>query len=96
VKNFRQLHKEHFKTICFRPDQCVGAIVLAGQLFLLTASILCPKASAQNDQATDYVRSSQPLLLNYQELVTLGEQESVDPVLANRLNTLLTTPFINN
>ena len=35
-------------------------------------------------------------MLTYQELVALGEQESVDPVLANKLNTLLTTPYINN
>jgi hypothetical protein len=34
--------------------------------------------------------------LNYQELVTLSEQEIVDPALADRLQTLLTTPFINN
>jgi hypothetical protein len=96
MKNYQQLLRGHFKTICFRTDGVVGAIAVAGQLFLLTASVLCPKAFAQNDHGTDYVRSSQPPLLNYQELVTLGEQESVDPVLANKLNTLLTTPFINN
>ncbi len=35
-------------------------------------------------------------MLNYQELVALGEQETVDPALAAKLHTLLTTPFINN
>jgi hypothetical protein len=35
-------------------------------------------------------------MLSYQELVALGEQETVDPALAAKLHTLLTTPFINN
>ena len=35
-------------------------------------------------------------MLNYQELVTLGEQETVDPPLAAKLHTLLRTPFVNN
>jgi endonuclease/exonuclease/phosphatase family metal-dependent hydrolase len=92
VMIYPRLRRGHFKTICFR----AAAIAIAGQLFLLTAGILCPMASAQNNHGTDYVRSSQPPLLDYQELVTLGEQETVDPALANKLNTLLTTPFINN
>ncbi len=35
-------------------------------------------------------------MLTYQELVILGEQETVDPPLAAKLHTLLTTPFVNN
>ena len=35
-------------------------------------------------------------MLSYQELVALGEQETVDPALAAKLHTLLTTPFVNN
>jgi endonuclease/exonuclease/phosphatase family metal-dependent hydrolase len=96
MKNYRRLHREHFESICFWKDDFVDAIAVAGQLFLLTAWILCPKAFAQNDHGTDYIRSSQPPLLNYQELVTLSKQETVDPALADKLNTLLTTPFINN
>lgn len=53
-------------------------------------------ASAQNVHNADYVRSSQPPIFTYQELVTLGDEEPIDPVLAKKLNTLLTTPFINN
>ena len=34
--------------------------------------------------------------MNYHELVTLGEQENVDPALTAKLHTLLTTPFVNN
>ena len=34
--------------------------------------------------------------MSYQEPVALGEQETVDPALAARLHTLLTTPFVNN
>jgi len=35
-------------------------------------------------------------VMSYQEPVALGEQETVDPALAARLHTLLTTPFVNN
>ena len=58
--------------------------------------ILCSGASAQNKSGSDYIRSSQRPLFNYKELVALGEQETVDPALAKKLNTLLTTPFVNN
>ena len=58
--------------------------------------ILCVLASARNGGGEPYTRTSQPALLNYQELVALGEEEKVDPALAAKLHTLLTTPFINN
>jgi endonuclease/exonuclease/phosphatase family metal-dependent hydrolase len=35
-------------------------------------------------------------MFSYQELVALGEQETVDPPLAAKLHTLLTTPFVNS
>jgi endonuclease/exonuclease/phosphatase family metal-dependent hydrolase len=66
---------------------------LAALLLLLTSNF---SASAQTDHSADYTRSSQPPLLTYQELVTLGEQETVDPALAAKVQTLLTTPFVNN
>jgi endonuclease/exonuclease/phosphatase family metal-dependent hydrolase len=43
-----------------------------------------------------YTRTSQPALMTYQELVTLGEQETINPALATKLHTLLTTPFVDN
>ena len=58
--------------------------------------ILCSFASARNGGGDPYTRTSQPAMLNYQELLALGEQETVDPILAAKLHTLLTTPFINN
>ena len=66
------------------------------QLALFLTLILCSGASAQNGTGADYTRTSQPAMLSYQELVALGEQETVDPALAAKLHTLLTTPFINN
>ncbi len=66
------------------------------QLALLLTFTLCCGASAQDRTDADYTRTSQPAMLSYQELVSLGEQETVDPVLAAKLHTLLTTPFINN
>jgi endonuclease/exonuclease/phosphatase family metal-dependent hydrolase len=71
-------------------------ISVALYLVLLIAWALCPGASAQDRSAAGYTRSSQPALLSYQELVSLGAQETVDPALAAKLHTLLTTPFINN
>jgi Endonuclease/Exonuclease/phosphatase family len=73
----------------------LGAAVVAGQLLLLMVTLGSP-ATAQNGQAGDYTRSSQPPLLSYQELVTLGKEETVDPALAAKVQTLLTTPFVNN
>jgi endonuclease/exonuclease/phosphatase family metal-dependent hydrolase len=72
------------------------ALAVAGQLVLFLALLMCSRASAQNEHGSDYIRSSQPPLLTYQELVALNEEETVDPPLADKLHTLLTTPFINN
>jgi hypothetical protein len=63
---------------------------------LFLTLILCPGASAQEGTGADYTRTSEPAMLSYQELVALDEQETVDPVLAAKLHTLLTTPFVNN
>jgi endonuclease/exonuclease/phosphatase family metal-dependent hydrolase len=75
---------------------CPGGALFGGRGVLLFMLTLCFWASAQDDRAMDYPRSSQPPLLNYQELVALSEQETVDPALAAKLQTLLTTPFVNN
>jgi len=72
------------------------ALVFSVQLFLFLALILCSGASAQNKQRSDYIRNSQPPLLKYQELVALNEEETIDPPLARKLDTLLTTHFNNN
>ena len=77
-------------------NKTLGAAAVAGQVVLLLLLPLYPRASAQTDQAGDYIHSSQPPLLNYQELVALGEQDTVDPALAAKMQTLLTTPFVNN
>src|ERR1700722_11456432 len=74
----------------------LGVAVAAGQLALFLMLTSNSRASAQTDQAADYTRSAQPPLLTYQELVALGEQETVDPTLAAKVQTLLTTPFVNN
>jgi len=74
----------------------LGAAVVVGQVVLLLMLTLYSSASAQSDQAGGYTRSSQPPLLNYQELVTLSKEETVDPALAAKVQTLLTTPFVNN
>ncbi len=74
----------------------LAAAVFTGQLLLLLMVTLGSPASAQNAQGGEYTRSSQPPLLSYQELVTLGKEETIDPALAAKVQTLLTTPFVNN
>jgi endonuclease/exonuclease/phosphatase family metal-dependent hydrolase len=69
---------------------------LGVHLALFVILILCSFASAQDGSGGEYTRTFQPAMLSYQELVALGEQETVDPALATKLHTLLTTPFVNN
>jgi endonuclease/exonuclease/phosphatase family metal-dependent hydrolase len=90
MTKFGRMQKTNFEAVPF------GTVAAAGQLILFLTLILNSAASPQNAPPADYIRSSQPPLLNYQELVTLGEQETVDPALAAKLHTLLTTPFVNN
>jgi len=45
---------------------------------------------------TTTAQQSGPPLLTYDDLVALYENETPEPELAARLNTLLTTPFVNN
>ena len=66
------------------------------QLASLLTVLLCSAALAQNGNSADYTRSAGPPMFSYQELVALGEQEIIDPALAAKLHTLLTTPFVNN
>jgi endonuclease/exonuclease/phosphatase family metal-dependent hydrolase len=76
----------------------VAAVAFSGQLVPLLAVIFCSLAYAQDshEHEADYIRSSQPPLLSYGDLVTLSQQETVNPALTAKLQTLLTTPFINN
>ena len=90
---FRRIFRISFGAVSLNTQ--LGTAVVAGQLLLLMAALGSP-ALGQNDQAGEYTRSSQPPLLSYQELVTLGKEETVDPALAAKVQTLLTTPFVNN
>ncbi len=86
--------KPHFaETPLARGNRAYSA---GAQLAWLLIIILCGGASAQNGNGADYTRSAQPEIFSYQELVALGEQETVDPALAAKLHTLLTTPFVSN
>ena len=92
-----RLLKAYLKTIYLRiVEDCVGTVAVSGQLVLLLTFIFCLSAPAQSNQGADYTRNSQPPLFTYQELVTLGAKDPVDPALAGKLQTLLTTPFVNN
>jgi endonuclease/exonuclease/phosphatase family metal-dependent hydrolase len=46
--------------------------------------------------AQDYVRDSEPRLFTYDELVQLSLDQPLSPELAEKLQTITTTPFINN
>jgi endonuclease/exonuclease/phosphatase family metal-dependent hydrolase len=94
VTRVGRLDRSQLNTISLLTGAAAG--VIRGQLALFLILILYTTASAQENHGTDYIRSSQPPLLSYEELVTLSQQEAVDPTLAKKLQTLLTTPFINN
>ena len=94
MTRFGQTPKTHLGARMFFEDG--GAVIAAVQLAVFLSLILCSGAFAQNEHGADYIRNSQPPLLTYQELATLGQQETVDPALADKLHTLLTTPFVNN
>ena len=65
-------------------------------LALSVALGACAIAQKGATPAQGVTRSSQPAFLIYAELVTLEEQETIEPALQKKLDTLLTTPFINN
>jgi endonuclease/exonuclease/phosphatase family metal-dependent hydrolase len=94
MTNPGRLLRTHLKTKSLSANP--GPTVVAGQVVLLLMLAFCSSTLAQNEQAPDYIHSSQPPLLNYQELVTLSQQETVDPALADKVHTLLVTPFVNN
>ncbi|MEZ5363087.1 MAG: endonuclease/exonuclease/phosphatase family protein [Bryobacterales bacterium] len=60
---------------------CAYALLLGGARGLIAQS--------------DYVRSSQPEIFDYDELIRLDD-EPRDPVLQAKLDKLVTTPFVNN
>jgi hypothetical protein len=62
---------------------------------LIFVLFLCSFGTGQN-ATPNYTRYSQPTLLMYSELVTLSEKDTVEPPLAEKLNALLTTPFVSN
>src|SRR3954451_20641759 len=47
-------------------------------------------------QAQNYVRSSEPRLFSYDELVHLGSDQKLSTELADKLRVITTTPFISN
>lgn len=57
---------------------------------VLALLLLTPAASA-----ADYLRDSGPEVFTYDELLQLGE-EPMDEALSEKLETLVTTPFVNN
>src|SRR6202522_718213 len=94
MMKFGRMSRTYVAARSVDPNHPAGAVTVAELIVLLLMVTSCLSASAQNDQT--YTRSSQPPLLSYQELVTLGKEETVDPALAAKVQTLLTTPFVNN
>ena len=86
--------KARREAICLPPTG--GTLAIVGHIVLLLPLIFCSGVFAQTKHRSDYIRSSQPPLLSYKELVALNDEETLDAPLADKLHTLLTTPFINN
>jgi endonuclease/exonuclease/phosphatase family metal-dependent hydrolase len=90
----KQTFKEHLEKRSLVEGN--GVLSVGVQLAMFLTLILCSGASAQDRTGTDYTRTSEPTMMSYQELVALGEQETIDPALGAKLHILLTTPFVNN
>jgi endonuclease/exonuclease/phosphatase family metal-dependent hydrolase len=56
----------------------------------------CFLAGASPSWAQEYVKESVPKLFTYDELVQLNQPEELSPALAEKLQALTTTPFVNN
>ncbi len=62
--------------------------------FLIVLLVTWLVASASPTQ--EYVRDSEPQLFSYDELVELSSDQEMNPGLAEKLQIVTTTPFINN
>jgi hypothetical protein len=60
------------------------------------ATVFLSTSFAQKGPSAEYTRDSRPSMLDYAELVTLSEQDPIDAPLGEKLQTLLTAPFVNN
>src|ERR1700733_2165187 len=95
MAKFDKLPNACRKIVPHLPIDSVFVAAVAAHFFLLLTLSSSPTALAQN-VAPEYIRTSQPSFLTYPELVALSQQEVIEPALAGKLNTLLTTPFVNN
>ena len=64
--------------------------------FYLVVGFVLSLVGTLQAQTPEYVRNSIPNMFSYEELVQLSTDQELKPELANKLNTLTTTPFINN
>lgn len=70
----------------------LDSAILAVSLLLLVVAVIRNGLAAE----TDYVRFSKPDLLTFEELVQLEQQDPPSGALAEKLEHLLTTPFVSN
>jgi endonuclease/exonuclease/phosphatase family metal-dependent hydrolase len=94
--NFREMPNVRLQVFSRRRSYFSRHAATAVRQVFFLAVVFNISLAAQNSPRADSPESSQPALLNYQELVTLYDNEKVDPTLTQKLDTLLTTPFVNN
>jgi len=69
----------------------LGKIQLCVAVGIVLSLVGAPAARTQ-----EYVHNSIPNMFSYEELVQLSSDQELKPELANKLNNLTTTPFVNN
>jgi len=83
-----------------RPDPNIGCQNLTSLMLFLTASLallLLPAESRPSrSPGDDFVRFSKPEFLSFDELVEAEQKDPLPPELAKKLETLVTTPIVNN
>jgi endonuclease/exonuclease/phosphatase family metal-dependent hydrolase len=94
--NFAQMRKTHLLALSCPPGGSARRAATSVRQILILALVFNMGVTAQNSPGPVATRSAEPALLNYDELVTLYENEKVDPALTQKLDALLTTPFVNN
>jgi endonuclease/exonuclease/phosphatase family metal-dependent hydrolase len=86
------VHRPIFMTAAPRASLLHSSYIFAGLTFLFGLALFHHGFAAQGD----FVRISKPELLTFAELVDLEKNDPPSPALAEKLEHLLTTPFLSN
>jgi endonuclease/exonuclease/phosphatase family metal-dependent hydrolase len=94
--NFTYVRRARLQAVSWLSRHSARRAATVVRHILILAVVLNISVAAQNSPGSAPAQNVKPAMLNYDELVTLYENEKVGPALTQKLETLLTTPFVNN